>query len=399
MNDLFYFKIMMMLLIASYAYAVDLMHTYDEQRCTIYNAKINPQDNSAVFEQALKEKQEHIVEYTMDIDEILLEPKKSFMTYPLCKENREAIFKAIMGSEITDKRYALETDEIPTVSINDPLLKYFSAICFVSELSHALMTTIRHDGYEPIDVRDLNRFDDKYKNLFSYSGVTRDEFARWFNEVFSAHEPGFRAENIDLHVKSYDSSEAVVTEFFEFPSILKTDSTTFPIISEGMNRSDTVVRFDFDLKESSSVDVSPEEIDAMHLGKSANFRMRKARIASQGNTCGNPSTGSLGRTFGNPDVADTSIKKETAKDSISSYLKKFHNTLHYDQMNLCYSEFDEEDIVAKLSETTLDDGGVVTNFSETALFSIENAKRNAVSVRFLVAFDENSNGDDEGNFY
>jgi hypothetical protein len=231
--------------------------------------------------------------------------------------------------------------------LNNPVFLYATVICSISDLSNNLMDRIRYQGYEPIDVRYLNQCGERYKNLFKDSGVRKDTFARWFNEVFRAHECGFRLENPNINIRSYDPLECVVTELAPqeggIKGILKPPSASFRIIAhlETYMMTGTLLRFKASSVSDDVHEMEDHEIEALYLRPSLFFRTVKPKIAATGNTLGSMESRTLGRRFGNPNaIGIMSRAKQAIEYSMKQYvnIKKNNSLAYLDKIMKDYTE-------------------------------------------------------------
>lgn len=379
-----FFKIMVLSFSATYSFAFDepedfyakfdALENYHAKRQAAFNTTADSQ-NRIIVGGELRQKKSVVCEYTMEICESLEDDSETLMHY-VRYNKAEILFKAIMGSVITDK-YMLEEDDAPELKISDPLFSYFTVISLVNDLAYDFVVKIRRNGYEPVDVRDINQCRNKYDVLFKYSGVKRDVFARWFNEVFSAYEPGFRLENPNLEIRSYDPLEPAVTEFVistkNLNGILKPESNSFRVIPYSEPNLSSGVRLIFDPRcdnpklcsHSDTPKIIPAEIEACYLGHPDNFRRHKPRLAAKGNTKGNVKNRALGREFGNPDEVGISSREKIAIErSISVYLK---------ERNRDYSAYIDRNLK---NYTEVDLGEVEEELSEETIFTFDNTERN-----------------------
>ena len=309
-----------------------MLEYYDTCRLKAFNT--TPDSENKIDEDwwGLIDKNDVILEYTTEIDESFIDDSESLTDYAKAQK-ADLLLKTIVGSVLTNKIHFFDKDEIPSNPL-DPLFSYYTVIDQATDLSRDLLAKIRANGYALIDATDLDHYGNKYNNLFTYSGVTPCVFACWFNKVFKAHEPGFVMQNPGLSIKSYDPSEQFI-------------------------RPGTRLRFDprcSDPKLCDHTDVFEildEEIEACYNKRpDVPFRYFKPKSPTIGNTRGG-SNGTLGRKFGNPDVADLSLaKKEVIEGSMRDYLdvRRLLSPLYLEVKRRSYLEVDSDDEVSELSE-------------------------------------------------
>lgn len=298
----------------------------------------------------LIDKKDVIFEYTTEIDESLIDDSESLSDYAKAQKT-ELLLKTIMGSVLTNKIHFFDKDEIPSNQFA-PLFSYYTVIDQATDLSRDLLLKIRTEGYTQVEISDLDYDGDKYNYLFTHSGVPRYIFARWFNEVFKEHEPGFRMQNPELNIQSYDPLGQLI-------------------------RPSTRVRFDPKCSDPKSCDhtdvfeILDAEIEACYNKRpEVPFRYFKPKLATIGNNMGGIN-GALGRRFGNPDKEGIPLsKKEAIETSISAYLNvRRSNHLSYLEMK-------------KAGYLEVDPGEEVAELTASARLALANMERNSGSVRF-----------------
>ena len=326
--------------------AFDLLEFRNKGRLKAFN--IEPDSANKIDEEwwGLIDKTLAIMEYTSEIDESLFDDSELLFEHAI-NQKTELLLKTIMGSAITDQGYMLDESDFLSTGQHNSLFPYYKLVTQASGLLQDLLAKIRTEGYTPINISDLDCYENKYSYLFTYCGVPRNLFPRWFNEVFKEHEPGFRMQNPGLSIHSYDPTN-------------------------------TRVRFDPRCSDPASCDHSElfeildEEIEACYGVPPGNpFRSKKPKSASEQNSIGNQHSRALGRRFGNPDAEGLSSgQKRSIKTLICRYLNalrsKYQASLASKQS--CYLEVD-------LGETA-------TGLSKEASDALNNMLENSKSERF-----------------
>lgn len=352
---IFKYLIVIVFFSVNYSFSDDdpfgMLEHYDAYRLKAFNTTPDSENKIDEAWWGLTDKNAVISEYTIEINESLFDDSDLLSEHVKALETK-LLLKTIIGSAITSKEYLFDKSKIPPTSLNDPCFSYYSMIDQASDLSLELITHIRSHGYEPIDAGILYLYEDKFANLFACSGVSPCVFARWFNEVFKAHEPGFVMQNPGLSIKSYDPSEQFI-------------------------RPGTRLRFDPRCSDPELCDhtdvfeILDEEIEACYSKRpNVPFRYFKPKSSAIGNTRGG-SNGALGRKFGNPDAAGLSLaKKEAIEGSMCDYLnvRRLLSPLYLEIKRRSYLEVDSDEEVSELSER--------------AVLALDNMARNAGSERF-----------------
>ena len=234
MNLILNFAIIFVLFSVTQCSSFDIIEDYNAKRLEVFNTK--PYSRNKVFDEygELKDKNEIIRDYTTMIDDAFMDDAEC-IAKDAQGSKTEIFLKIIMGSAIMDKPDMYNKGKIPE-NTYDP---YFTIISEARNLFRDLVNNIRCNGFGPVNTSDLDQYKHRYNNLFSFSRVKKEDFALWFNEVFTEHEPGFRLENPDLGIRSYHPLEPVVTK-----GILKPDAI-FPRITSDQKLWRTPVSFDF----------------------------------------------------------------------------------------------------------------------------------------------------------
>ncbi|MES2252121.1 MAG: hypothetical protein V4482_00350 [Pseudomonadota bacterium] len=362
-------NIVAILISATHSFACDYIQEYHAKRCIVFNTVPDFQ-NSMVVDGEVIEKSDVLCEYTMEIDDFLIDLDDLIAGRMAAPEENECVFKAIMGSWIVDKRYEFDKDDLPILSEESPFFRHFEVIRLVNDLSQVLMMKVRQNGYQPIDIRYLACYGNAYTNLFTYSGVKREMYARWFNEVFMEHESGFRLANPSLRIRRYDPLEPVITELALSQACIKGILKSVSAVSRAAGRLRHRVNFCSELDESNSYAITSDEILAVYLGDPLKFRANKPNIAGQGNTRGNLRSNALGRKFGNPNADGiTKGEKEAAVGLIRAYL---------DARKATYSVYCDR----KIADYTEADWGEEDDLSSEAITALYNMDKNVSSGRF-----------------
>lgn len=348
MKTLIFYWVMIFFVVTCHGFASDetdafsmLEFRYGHRRET-FNKEPNLEGKVEDFLLGLTKKETAVFEYTTEIDESLVDDEdelsklvdgEAIAKYSTFKKV-EILLKAIMGSVLTDPKYQFDKDDIPALTLADPLFSHYTIIDQVNDLSRDLVVKIRNDGYAGIDIPDIDLYGVKYISLFNQHGITKERFVHWFNEAFSDHESGFRMQNPGLSIQHYDPSRL----------FLKPNS---------------VVRFDPKCIDPSSCDHSSlfeildDEIEACYNKRpEVPFRSFKPKLAAEKNNRGG-SNGAFGRKFGNPDTPGLSLVDRTSIDlSIFEFLNE--RRLNQEQRLVfkasMYLEYDPDEENIELSQ-------------------------------------------------
>lgn len=319
-------------------------------RLKAFNATPNAENKIDQDWWGLIDKNDVIREYTTEIDESLSDDSEFLAGYA-CANKTELLFKSIMGSVLVDKEYSFDKSKMPT-HLFDPLYLYYKVIDQIVDLSRDLFLKIRTVGYTPVDISDLDYDGIKYSVLFRCSGVARHTFARWFNEVFKEHEPGFRMQYPNLSIHSYNPSE-----HFVGPN----NRLSFDPRCNHISLCDHADVFE----------IFDDEIEACYNKRyEIGFRAFKLKLAAAENNKGGIN-GALGRRFGNPDKEDLPLdKKEAIEASIRDYLNA-RRSLYSHYLKTKEADYLEVDL-----------GEEAVELSANARLALDNMKKNAQGHRF-----------------